>query len=58
MMRFIASVFEEMGKVTWPTFRENVRYTGIVIMTSAFFAIVFGVADWVFEQGITFLSTH
>ncbi|GAK29944.1 preprotein translocase subunit SecE [Weissella oryzae SG25] len=57
-MRFIASVFEEMRKVTWPTFSENVRYTWIVLLTSAFFAITFGLADWVFQQGITFLSTH
>jgi preprotein translocase subunit SecE len=55
-MRFFASVAAEMRKVTWPTFNENLRNTGIVLMTGAFFAIVFGAADWVFEQAITFLS--
>lgn len=57
-MRFISSVIAEMHKVKWPTFRENARYTWIVLLTSAFFALVFGGADWLFEQGITFLSSH
>ncbi|MDR3190432.1 MAG: preprotein translocase subunit SecE [Lactobacillaceae bacterium] len=55
-MKFIKDVFNEMGKVTWPTMKQSVRDTSIVIGTSAFFAILFGAADWVFEQGITFLS--
>lgn len=55
-MKFLASVAEEMKSVTWPTFNENVRDTAIVLLTGLFFAIIFGAADWVFEQGITFLS--
>ena len=55
-MKFLASVVAEMRKVTWPTFSENVRDTSIVLMTGLFFAILFGGADWVFEQGVTWLS--
>ena len=55
-MKFLASVSTEMKRVTWPTFNENVRDTAIVLLTGLFFAAVFGAADWIFEQGITFLS--
>ncbi|MBM7616744.1 preprotein translocase subunit SecE [Weissella uvarum] len=55
-MKFIRSVFEEMKKVTWPTFNENIHNTTVVIITSLFFALFLGSADWIFEQGITFLS--
>ncbi len=57
-MNFIQGVIAEMKKVTWPTFSENNKYTLMVISTSIFFAILFGIADWIFSQGISFLSTH
>ena len=55
-MKFLASVVAEMKKVTWPTLSENVRDTSIVLMTGLFFAVLFGGADWVFEQGVTCMS--
>ncbi|GEA94849.1 Protein translocase subunit SecE [Weissella viridescens] len=55
-MKFINSVFAEMKKVTWPTFNQNIHDTTVVILTSLFFALFLGSADWIFEQGITFLS--
>lgn len=55
-MKFISGVIDEMHQVTWPTFSENVHNTTIVVITGLAFALIFGVADWVFEQGITWLS--
>ncbi|KRN32365.1 preprotein translocase subunit SecE [Weissella halotolerans] len=55
-MKFIDSVIDEMHKVTWPTFNENVRDTTIVLLTSAFFGLFLGGVDWLLQQGITFLS--
>jgi preprotein translocase, SecE subunit, bacterial len=55
-MKFFGSVINEMRKVTWPTFNENIRNTTIVLITGLFFALFFGAADWIFEQGVTWLS--
>ncbi|MDR3240656.1 MAG: preprotein translocase subunit SecE [Lactobacillaceae bacterium] len=55
-MKFFGEVVAEMRKTTWPTFSENARNTVIVLGTSLFFALFFGGADWIFEQGINFLS--
>ncbi|AIG65997.1 Preprotein translocase subunit SecE [Weissella ceti] len=55
-MKFMASVVAEMKRVTWPTFNQNVRNTAIVLVTSGFFAILLGTVDWIFEQGLMFLS--
>jgi len=55
-MKFLSSVVDEMHKVTWPTLSQNIRDTAIVLTTSLIFALLFGAADWVFEQGITWLS--
>ncbi|WP_258088740.1 preprotein translocase subunit SecE [Weissella fangxianensis] len=55
-MKFISSVIKEMHTVTWPTFNENIHNTTIVVFTGLAFALIFGGADWVFEQGITWLS--
>ncbi|MFL1696247.1 preprotein translocase subunit SecE [Weissella kandleri] len=55
-MKFLKSVAMEMHRVTWPTFSENTRNTGIVLGTSIFFALFFGGVDWLLQQGIMFLS--
>ncbi|AEJ23509.1 preprotein translocase subunit SecE [Weissella koreensis] len=55
-MKFLGSVASEMRRVTWPTFSENMRDTGIVLGTSIFFALFFGGVDWLLEQGILLLS--
>ncbi|SUP52646.1 preprotein translocase subunit SecE [Weissella viridescens] len=51
-MKFINSVFAEMKKVTWPTFNQNIHDTTVVILTSLFFALFLGSADWISNKGL------
>lgn len=45
---FFKGVKTEMKKVVWPTRKEVVSYTGIVIMTCAIFALGF----WLIDTGV------
>ena len=46
--RFLAEVRNEMGRVTWPSQKEVVATTVVVILTSIFF----GVYLWVVDLGL------
>ena len=37
--------FAELKKVHWPTFNENLTYTGVVLATVAVMAVIIWVAD-------------
>ena len=38
MFKFIKSVNQTMAKVSWPTWKQNRRDTGVVIISSILFA--------------------
>ncbi|AKM17476.1 preprotein translocase subunit SecE [Geobacillus stearothermophilus] len=42
---FFKEVVRELKKVSWPSRKELVNYTGIVLATVAFFTIFFAVVD-------------
>ncbi|MGX7195710.1 preprotein translocase subunit SecE [Enterococcus olivae] len=44
-MKFLASVRDEMKKVTWPTGKKLRRDVVIVIQTSLIFAVLFYIMD-------------
>jgi len=43
--RFIAESIDELFKVTWPTPQDAWNMTLVVVVTSAFVAVILGAAD-------------
>ena len=54
--RFFKEYSSELRKVVWSPWRDVKKNTAIVIIFSAFFAIVIGVLDFVFSKGIIALK--
>ncbi|MFC5713777.1 preprotein translocase subunit SecE [Thalassorhabdus alkalitolerans] len=43
--KFLRDVGREMKRVTWPTRKELIKYTGVVLATVFFISIFFAVVD-------------
>ncbi|ANZ95063.1 MULTISPECIES: preprotein translocase subunit SecE [Brochothrix] len=43
---FFKGVKSELGKVVWPTGKEVINYTTIVVFTVVFLALFFMLTDW------------
>lgn len=52
VIRYFKESKEELGKVTWPTRREAVNHTFLVIVISLAFAAFFGFIDFVLTYGL------
>jgi preprotein translocase subunit SecE len=52
---FIQQVRTEVAKVTWPTRRETVITTAMVLLMSIAAALFFLAADWVLGTVVTFV---
>jgi preprotein translocase subunit SecE len=52
---FIQQVRTEVAKVTWPTRRETMITTIMVLLMSIAAALFFLAADWVFSMLVTFI---
>jgi preprotein translocase subunit SecE len=52
-IKFLHDVRVEMGKVTWPTRRDLVQSTLVVLVAVAVAAAFTGVLDYVFQQFVT-----
>ena len=52
---FIQQVRTEVAKVTWPTRRETVVTTAMVLAMSIAVALFFLVADWVLSNVVTLI---
>jgi preprotein translocase SecE subunit len=54
--RWISDIFSELRKVTWPTRHEVGYLTVVVIIVSAFFGAILGLADlgfnWIIENTV------
>ncbi|MDG1950513.1 MAG: preprotein translocase subunit SecE [bacterium] len=46
---------EEMKKVSWPSRKETMKYSVIVIALSLVIAGFFGGLDWILNQGLEWL---
>ncbi|MFA5061780.1 MAG: preprotein translocase subunit SecE [Patescibacteria group bacterium] len=53
---FVGS-FHEMKKVSWPTKKQTINYSVLVIGLSLGFAVFFSLLDYIFNSGITTLIT-
>lgn len=52
---YIKETRAEMSHVNWPTRRQTVRFTTLVIVVSLATALLLGVADFVFSKLLTLL---
>jgi preprotein translocase subunit SecE len=52
---FFQQVRTEVAKVTWPTRRETVTTTIMVLLMSIAVALFFLAADWVLSSAVTFI---
>jgi len=50
IMTFIESVKLELGKVTWPTRKETVATTGVVVMIVFIISLYLGACDIVLSK--------
>jgi preprotein translocase subunit SecE len=50
LRRFLGEVFIEMKKVTWPTWKERVASTTIVVVVVLLFALFIGSLDFIFSK--------
>ncbi|HKK54360.1 MAG TPA: preprotein translocase subunit SecE [Patescibacteria group bacterium] len=55
LANYIKASIEEMKKVTWPTKKETIRYTWLVIGLSLFIAAFLGLLDFVFNYALGFI---
>ncbi|HYF04943.1 MAG TPA: preprotein translocase subunit SecE [Patescibacteria group bacterium] len=46
LINFFKEVRSELFKVIWPTRKDTIRYTALVIVFSLFVAVVLGAADY------------
>jgi preprotein translocase subunit SecE len=47
---FLASVREELKKVTWPTRPELIKATRMIVVLSIILGLTIGLMDWVLQQ--------
>ena len=55
LTRYFKETWYELKKVSWPTRREAVNLTLMVVAVTLFLAIVLGLMDWVFKYGVSLL---
>lgn len=48
---YFSSVYSELKKVHWPTRRQTIGYTGVVLFTVALVALII----WLFDSGLSFV---
>ncbi len=46
---FLKEVRVELSKVSWPTRKQTIFYTVVVIVLSLFFAVILGLLDLLYE---------
>jgi preprotein translocase subunit SecE len=52
LVAYFHDVQEEMRKVTWPSRKETINYSILVIVISVVIALFFGLLDFLFNLGI------
>lgn len=51
-VKYIKEAKEELGKVTWPSKKDAVRYSAIVIGVTIALAAFFAILDWALNLGL------
>jgi preprotein translocase subunit SecE len=52
---FVREVRQEVARVTWPTRKETLITTGLVLALSALAALFFMIVDWIIAGGMRLL---
>ncbi|NKQ56401.1 preprotein translocase subunit SecE [Amycolatopsis sp. K13G38] len=55
LMRFVREVWAELRKVIWPTRKQMVTYTTVVLVFVAFMVALVYLLDFVFRKGVFWL---
>jgi len=55
---YFVSSYAEMKKVSWPTKKQTINYSLLVIGLSVGMAIFFAVLDYIFSRGIEKIITR
>ena len=50
VIKFIKEAYEELRKVTWPSRKQTINYTAVVIGASIAVAIFLGTLDMIFSS--------
>jgi len=50
VVRYFKEVRAEIGKVVWPSRRDTINLTAIVLGVTAAMSIILGVIDWLFAK--------
>ena len=50
IIQYFRETYFELRKVSWPTRREAVNLTVIVILVTTFLAIMLGLLDWIYSM--------
>jgi preprotein translocase SecE subunit len=53
---FLRSTIIELKKVTWPTIEYVIRWSLIIIAFTAFFSIILGFVDMIFESSVKYVD--
>jgi len=51
-----AGILEELKKVSWPTKKETIRLTAVVIIISLIIGLYIGIIDVLLVKGLEFLT--
>jgi len=54
-IKYLEQVRQEGRKVVWPTWRETVITTILVLILMVLFGIFFFFVDWIFSNGVSYL---
>ena len=52
---YFKGIRSEMRKVTWPSTKELVNYTGVVMLISAFVSLIVHLLDFLIHGGLSFI---
>lgn len=55
LVNYLRDTRGELKHVSWPTQRQTVIYTALVILVSVITALYVGLFDFLFTQGLSFL---
>lgn len=50
VLNFFKEVYEELGKVTWPTREQTIRYTILVIIVAVAVGVFLGGLDYILTK--------
>ena len=52
LIQYVKDSKSELGKVTWPTKKDTIKYSILVIVITLFVAVFFGGLDWILSTGL------